>query len=144
MTDFLWREQVSDGRYTKAMWDGEEPATRNCRITVNGETLDRWDTMYGVGLTYPDGRIFEASLLLPQSTNLYIRYDGILNIGQVLATKCKQWTNAPDLRYGNFTLAPVEEYTEEEVMRILNKLPAGRFYVAVRDLVWDIYKKEEI
>lgn len=140
---FTWRNQISGGKYTKAMFEGEEPAKRSSCMMACGGALDRWDTQYGVGLTYSDGSVAEADFLLPDSINVYVRSDGTLRIAQTLATKCKEWTNVPGLSYRNFTRYPVEEYTEEEVRKILSRLPEGKFYTAAKELIWDIYNSSD-
>lgn len=139
---FVWKNQISGGKYTRAMFDGEEPEQKNSCMTVYDGALDRWDVQYGTGLTYSDGDVFEASFCLPGSINIYVHQDGALRINQVLATKCKEWTNIPSLRYRNFTKAPVEEYTAEEIRKILDKLPNGKFYTAAKKLIWDIYEDD--
>lgn len=138
--DFTFLEQVSGGRYIRGMYDGNVPAQREARESDRG-MLDWWNTEYGVGFTYRGGSLFYADLQTKDGVHIYAHWDGRVCIGKVLATKCKEWTNIEDLRYRNFTLYPVEEYTAEELRRILDTIPRAVFYDLVKERVRIVYKE---
>lgn len=91
--------------------------------------------------TYRDGSLFCGDLQTKDGVHVYVHWDGRVCVGKVLATKCKEWTNIEDLRYRNFTLYPVEEYTAEELRRILDTIPRTVFYDLVKEKVRITYKE---
>lgn len=130
--------------YTDAMWYGEEPSSTSRHEHLYGEHCDSWNTEWGVGQTYGNGKIAWVSVIVPDSDGVKIDVcDGdVLNICKAGVTVCRQWTNADDRRYSNFTRWPVKEYAPEEIRRFMDKFPDTLFYKLVVSEAKRIYTKE--